>query len=92
MGLFDVKGLTDSQPSFGLGAPLFDKITIQLNPKYYSGKEFVIQVKGNTRENGYVQQYRLNGKMLHEPRLSFAAFSGGGVLEIEMGDRPKDSY
>ena len=92
MGLFDVKGLTDSQPSFGLGAPLFDKITIQLNPKYYSGKEFVIQVKGNTRENGYVQQYRLNGETLHEPHLPFASFAEGGVLEMEMGSQPKDLY
>lgn len=92
MGLFDVKGLTDSQPSFGLGAPLFDKITIQLNPKYYSGKEFVIQVKGNTPENGYVQQYRLNGETLHEPHLPFASFAEGGVLEMEMGSQPKDLY
>ena len=92
MGLFDVKGLTDSQPSFGLGAPLFDKITIQLNPKYYSGKEFVIEVKGNTPENGYVQQYVLNGKPLHEPRLPFASFVEGGVLEVDMGAQPKDSY
>lgn len=92
MGLFDVKGLTDSQPSFGLGAPLFDKITIQLNPKYYSGKEFVIEVKGNAPENGYVQQYVLNGKPLHEPRLPFASFVEGGVLEVDMGAQPKDSY
>ena len=92
MGLFDVKGLTDSQPSFGLGAPLFDKITIQLNPKYYSGKEFVIQVKGNTPENGYVQQYRLNGETLHEPHVPFASFAEGGVLEMEMGSQPKDLY
>ena len=92
MGLFDVKGLTDSQPSFGLGAPLFDKITIQLNPKYYSGKEFVIEVKGNAPENGYVQQYVLNGNPLHEPRLPFASFAEGGVLEVDMGAQPKDSY
>ena len=92
MGLFDVKGLTDSQPSFGLGAPLFDKITIQLNPKYYSGKEFVIEVKGNAPENSYVQQYVLNGKPLHEPRLPFASFAEGGVLEVDMGAQPKDSY
>ena len=92
MGLFDVKGLTDIQPSFGLGAPLFDKITIQLNPDYYEGKEFVIQVKGNTPENGYVQQYKLNNQTLHTPRLSFEDFSKGGVLEIEMGAEPKDKY
>ena len=44
MGLFDVKGLAGTNPSFGLGAPLFDKITIRLNPKYYSGEEFTIDL------------------------------------------------
>lgn len=43
-------------------------------------------------ENGYVQQYLLNGKSLHEPSLPFAAFSEGGILEVEMGTQPKDSY
>ena len=32
MGLFDVKGLTAPDPSFQLCSPLFDKITISLNP------------------------------------------------------------
>lgn len=92
MGLFDVKGLTDVQPSFGLGAPLFDKVTIRLNPDYYEGKEFVIQVKGNTPENGYVQQFKLNNRVLHTPRLAFEEFAKGGVLEVEMGAEPKDEY
>lgn len=92
MGLFDVKGLTDSEPSVGLGAPLFDKITIQLNNQYYKGKEFVIEVKNNTAENPYVQQYTLNGEVLHETRMPFSALTEGGYLQIEMGSQPKDQY
>lgn len=92
MGLFDVKGLTDSEPSVGLGAPLFDKITIQLNDQYYKGKEFVIEVKNNTVENPYVQQYTLNGEALHETRIPFSALTEGGYLQIEMGSQPKDQY
>ncbi len=92
MGLFDVKGLTDSEPSVGLGAPLFDKITVQLNNQYYKGKEFVIEVKNNTAENPYVQQYTLNGEVLHETRIPFSALTEGGYLQIEMGSQPKDQY
>ena len=92
MGLFDVKGLTDSEPSVGLGAPLFDKITIQLNNQYYKGKEFVIEVKNNTAENPYVQQYTLSGEALHETRIPFSALTEGGYLQIEMGSQPKDQY
>lgn len=92
MGLFDVKGLTDKQPAFALGAPLFDKITIRLNPDYYSGKEFVINLHNNTTGNDYVQQYKLNGEVLHTPHIPFADIVKGGELDIEMGASPKDNY
>lgn len=92
MGLFDVKGLTDAEPSFALGSPLFDKITIRLHPDYYKGKEFVIETNCNTGENNYVQQYRLNGRPLTDTRIPFAAIAAGGRLEMEMGNTPKDKY
>lgn len=92
MGLFDVKGLTDIAPSFGLGAPLFDKITIRLNEKYYPGKEFVIVTTNNVDGNDYVQRYRLNGKLLNGVRIPFAEIVKGGRLEVEMGASPQDCY
>ncbi len=92
MGLFDVKGLTDPEPSFGLGAPLFDKITVQLDNRYYTGKELVIDVTGNTSENPYVQAFVWNGKPLNNTRLPFASIADGGLLEVKMGAQPKDQY
>lgn len=92
LGLFDIKGLTDPAPSFGLASPLFDKITIRLNKEYYPGEEFVIRTKNNSKENRYVQRFSLNGKALTTPRVSFADITKGGSMEIEMTDQPKDSY
>lgn len=92
IGLFDVKGLTDENPSFALGAPLFDKVTIRLSDKYYSGKEFVITTSGNEKGTSYVQQYSLNGQQLHEPRIPFSEIVKGGCLDIQMGNSPKDNY
>lgn len=92
LGLFDVKGLTDPEPSFALGSPAFDKITIQLNNKYYKGKEFVIEAKNNGKENVYVQQYRLNGKPYPSTRIPFETIVSGGRLELEMGNSPVDAY
>lgn len=92
IGLFDVKGLTDENPSFALGAPLFDKVTIRLSDKYYSGKEFVITTSGNKKGTSYVQQYSLNGQQLHEPRIPFSEIVKGGRLDIQMGNSPKDNY
>ena len=92
LGLFDVKGLTDPQPSFALGSPVFDKITIQLNNTYYKGKEFVIEAKNNSKENYYVQQYRLNGKVYPTTRIPFETIAAGGCLELDMGNQPVDTY
>lgn len=92
MGLFDMKGLADTNPAFALGSPLFDKITIRLNNQYYKGKEFVIKTTNNNANHPYVQRFVLNGTELNAPRLPFSALSKGGVLELEMGDTPKDNY
>lgn len=42
MGLFDMKGLTAAETTFGFSGPLFNRITIRLNNRYYPEKKFVI--------------------------------------------------
>lgn len=85
IGLFDVKGLTDPNPSFGLGAPLFDRVTIHLNRDYYPGDRFVITRSGDSGEESRVEHYLLNGKELSGVRLPFAEVVKGGELEVRMG-------
>ena len=92
LGLFDMKGLTDQAPSFALGSPLFDKITIRLNDRYYKGKEFVIEARNNSKQNDYVQSMNLNGKPLTDTRIPFSEIIQGGHLVLEMGSQPKDGY
>ena len=87
-----MKGLTDMEPSFALGSPLFDKVTIRLNDRYYKGKEFVIEAKDNSTTNGYVQQFRLNGEVQKEPHLLFWTLTEGGNLQMQMGNEPIDNY
>lgn len=92
IGLFDVCGLNDINSDFSLGSPQFDKITIKLNPKYYSGKEFVINVEGNSASNVYVQKYVLNGQALSVPEIPFSTVTSGGELDVQMGSLPVDKY
>jgi putative alpha-1,2-mannosidase len=92
LGLFDVKGLTDVNPSFALGSTLFDKVTIQLNNRYYKGREFVIEAKNNNKRNTYVKQFRLNGKPLHTVHIPFKTIVSGGRLDVEMNNIPTDTY
>ena len=86
MGLFDVKGLASTEPTFSLGAPLFDKVTIKLNPKYYPGKKFIIQTTGakGRNPNAYVQSYVLNGQPVEGVHIPFEAVAKGGTLEVQM--------
>lgn len=92
MGLFDIKGLTDEQPGFALGSPLFDKITVSLNNRYYQGKEFVIETKNNNLQNDYIQSMNLNGKVWTDTHIPFEAIINGGRLIMEMGSQPRDVY
>lgn len=88
MGLFDAKGLTAPDPTFQIGSPLFDKVTIRLNPDYYTGKEFVIETTGNTPENYYIGSLELDGKPLQSVQLPFAEVVGGGTLRVNLAAEP----
>ena len=88
IGLFDIIGLAAADPSFSVGSPLFDKITIQLNDKYYKGDSFVIEAKNNSKENTYVQKRLLNGEELDGLRIPFSTVTSGGRLELEMSVSP----
>mgnify|MGYP002706929920 CR=1 FL=1 len=92
MGIFDVVGLGEINPTFSLGSPQFDKITIKLNPDYYKGKQFVIETRNNSKENVYAQKYILNGKPVTDLAVPYSVVTAGGKLEVEMGSQPKDQY
>ena len=64
MGLFNVSGGSNQTPFYEITSPIFDKITIQLDPRYYKGNEFVIEVSNNQPEHGYIQRAELNGAPL----------------------------
>ena len=63
-----------------------------MNNSYYKGKEFVIEAKNNSKDNVYVQQYRLDGKPYSSTRIPFETITAGGRLELDMGNQPVDNY
>jgi predicted alpha-1,2-mannosidase len=88
LGLFDVKGFTDSRPIVQIGSPLFDKASIRLG----NGKKLVIQTKNNIAENVYIQLAKLNGKALMNCWLYRDELMKGGVLEFVMGSKPNMNW
>ena len=88
IGLFSMKGGCSLEPQLELGSPVFDKITIKLNPCYYSGKELVIEARNNSVQNKYIQSARWNGKELHNWYILHNDIVKGGALILEMGKEP----
>lgn len=81
MGLFDVRSLTGENPSFQVGAPLFDRITISL-PKTLRKNKFEIEVKNQDTSRIYLDQIQLNGKILSGQELPFQDLVKGGKMTI----------
>jgi predicted alpha-1,2-mannosidase len=88
LGLFDIQGGSAPVPQYELSAPVFDKITIHLDPRYYSGKTFVITTKNNRYEHPYIQSVMLNGKPLKGYRFPQAELKKGGTMELLLGPEP----
>jgi predicted alpha-1,2-mannosidase len=92
IGLFDVRGLTGLVPTFSITSPLFDRITITLDSKYYQGRQFIIETENNNLENIYIQSMTVNGEKLDKPFIPFSKVSGGGKMSIRLADTPVDQY
>lgn len=75
---------------YEITSPVFEKIEIHLDPKYYNGKTFTIIAHNNSNENIYIQSIKLNGKKLDRFWITHAEIINGGSLELEMGSLPKN--
>jgi len=92
LGLFEMNGGVTPRPIVELGSPLFQRITIALDPNYYSGKQFVIEARNNSATNIYIQSAKLNGKPLTRPWFYFDEITRGGKLELVMGHQPNPAW
>ena len=88
MGLFEMNGCTTKDLKVDLTSPLFNKITIHLDDKYYTGKTFTITAHNNSDRNVYIKSVSLNGKTLSKMEISFSDIVKGGDLQFEMQDQP----
>nr|WP_321412207.1 GH92 family glycosyl hydrolase [uncultured Carboxylicivirga sp.] len=88
MGLFSMKGGCSMDPQLELGSPIFDKVTIQLNQKYYLGKELIIETSNNSVQNVYISKASWKGTKLMNWSILQSELVKGGTLHLEMSDQP----
>lgn len=92
MGLFDVQGGACSEPTYQLGSPEFDEITVHLSKYNAKGGKFRIITKGNSADAMYVQNATFNGKPLDRCWLYRDEVFNGGELVLQMGTEPSDVW
>lgn len=92
MGLFEMDGGASVDPIYEVGSPIFDKVTIHLDERYYPGGKFVITARNNSQENRYIQSAKLNGKPLDQAWFYHRDLVAGGELELKMGSKPNPKW
>lgn len=84
IGLFQMNGGTEENPGYQIGSPIFDKITIELNNKYYPGERFEIISNNNHEKNVFVGEAKLNKTSLKSYQITHQNIVEGGILELMM--------
>jgi putative alpha-1,2-mannosidase len=92
IGLFSLQGNASATPVYDITSPVFDTVTITLDPRYYTGKTFTIVTHQNSKENDYIQKARINGRELNDFWFTHEEFARGGTLELWLGDRPNKTW
>ena len=92
MGVFSLHGGVNTEPIYEITSPIFDKVTIHLDPQYYSGKTFVIEVENQASEHRYIQSALLDGQPLNKAWMYHKELVDGGKLVLELGPEPQKEW
>jgi predicted alpha-1,2-mannosidase len=85
MGFYSV---TPGSPDYIIGTPLFPKTIINLE----NGKQFVMEAKGVSEKNIYIQSATLNGEDYTKSYITHEQIMSGGKLVFEMGAQPNKKW
>jgi predicted alpha-1,2-mannosidase len=92
IGLFSLRGGCATEPILELSTPIFDRITIHLDPEYHSDETFVIETQNNSPEACYIQSAELNGEPLQTAWFYHQDFINGGKLKLTLGTEPNKQW
>ncbi|WP_367865910.1 GH92 family glycosyl hydrolase [Pedobacter sp. WC2423] len=81
MGFYPVTPATDQ---YVVGAPLFKKVTVNLD----NGKQIVINAGANSADNKYINALKYNGKAYGKNWLSHSDLVKGATLDFDMTAAP----
>jgi len=83
MGFYQV---APGLPVYSIGRPMFENLTVNLP----NDKQFTVNVKNFSKKNKYIKSANINGRGLAEPFFTHDDLKEGGILQLEMTDKPTD--
>jgi len=88
MSALGIYSVSPGNVEYVIGTPLFEKSTINLE----NGKQFVIEAKGVSAKNIYVQSAKLNGKEYSKSYITHNDIIKSGSIVLIMGERPNKGW
>ena len=92
IGLFQMRGGAALEPVYEITSPVFDRVTIHLDRRYYPGGRFDIIARNNSKQNQYIQSAKLDGEPLERPWFYHKDLVDGGSLVLELGPEPNRQW
>ena len=86
--IFSMMGLypdCPGSPYYALTTPVFDRITIHLDKRYYPKGDLVIEAPHPSADANTIQRMTLGGKTLNRYRISHDELINGGILYMQLG-------
>ena len=77
MGIYPI---VPGAPKYTITTPVFDKITIQLDSKYYKNKTLQIEREGT----GHIERIQINGKPHKSYFISHDELVNGHLLKLKL--------
>jgi len=79
--------VTPGVPTYELGSPVFDRVTIQL----HNGKQFRLIAKDNSVDNKYIDSVRFNGEKQDRVWFRHSDILDGLTVELDMSSLPNQA-
>jgi predicted alpha-1,2-mannosidase len=90
LGLFDVQGHSNANPTFQFGSPLFEKVTIRLSDT--PGHRLIIETKNNMPDNLYIRNLTFDDEPIENCWIDREKLLQGGKLIFEMDSVPNENW
>ncbi|MCD8041845.1 MAG: GH92 family glycosyl hydrolase [Tannerellaceae bacterium] len=72
-----------------VSSPVFDKVTIQLDERYYPKNEIVIETEKSSADAIYIQDITIDGKKHNKYTLSQDELMNAGTIRFKLSDQPQ---